>query len=69
MTESSNGSKHRLTGTIFIPGMAANGFQQEAVVRHGQSDVSNRPGSELRNPVDKTVKKKRSYNGRPKGKL
>lgn len=59
MTESSNGSKHRLTGTIFIPGMAANGFQQEAVVRHGQSDVRNRPGSDLRNPVDKTVESRK----------
>lgn len=39
----------RLTGTIFIPGMAANWFQQEAMVRHGQSDVRNRPGSGLRN--------------------
>lgn len=29
----------RLTGAIFIPGVAANWFQQEAMVRHGQSDV------------------------------
>lgn len=39
----------RLTGPIFIPGMAANWFQQEAMVRHGQSDVRNRPGSSVRN--------------------
>lgn len=40
---------NRLTGTIFIPGMAANWFQQEAIVRHGQSDVRHRPGSGVRN--------------------
>lgn len=32
----------RLTGAIFIPGVAANWFQQEAMVRHGQSDVRNK---------------------------
>lgn len=29
--------------------MAANWFQEEAVVRHGQSDVRNRPGRAVRN--------------------
>lgn len=27
-----------LTGPIFVPGMTTNWFQQEAMVRHGQSD-------------------------------
>lgn len=39
----------RLTSSIFIPGMAANWFQQEAMVGHGQSAVRSRPGSGLRN--------------------
>lgn len=38
----------RLTGSIFVPGMAANWFQQEAVVRHDQSDVRRRSGSSRR---------------------
>lgn len=32
----------RLTGPIFVPGMTTNWFQQEAMVRHVQSDVGNR---------------------------
>lgn len=48
--------------------MAANGFQQEAVVRHDQSDVRTGPGSDLRNLVEKNcqIEKMRSYNEKPK---
>lgn len=40
---------NRLTGPIFVPGMTTNWFQQEAMVRHVQSDAGNRWGSGLRN--------------------
>lgn len=61
----------KLTGAIFIPGMAANWFQQEAVVGHGQSDVRNRPGSGLRNQElgDKTVRKESLEGSDEKGNL
>lgn len=34
---------------IFIPGMAANWFQQETMVCHSQSDARDRQGSGLQN--------------------
>lgn len=53
----------RLTGSIFVPGMAANWFQQEAVVRHDQSDVRRRSGSSRRGTrgwwAVKSLKKKK----------
>lgn len=38
-----------LTGPIFVPSMTTNWFQQEAMVRHGQSDVRIGSGSGKRN--------------------